>query len=353
MALSTEEKEKLGDFYRNKDLYDPAKDPEQEVSTFQPQPMNSGGEMGYAEGGDVGDDFSVSTGADTLNGLGAPAADPVLVDTGTTMADDVLSNPPAALDLKISPENFNPSVIPAGPPAAPRIAGATPKASPATLPIPGSTPPVAAPQASPAAPGKLGTDEYDQLIKYLQPSLGQRLGQGAMSGLGGLADAIETGVARGANPGFQKGIDERAQNQKQNLINALREKYETGFKGKELAQGQERIGQEGKHIAEEGRHNVAGEKIGSEEAAARLAEAKSGLQQNALEAAGRLSQNGGIFGYKNQPETVQAINELMTRAGMGAPGTTKVPTIVTKAQYDALPKGTHYQDAKGKPGVKQ
>ncbi len=322
MALSKEFKDALSDHYKNSDLYDPSKDPEQEVTTYKPKALCMGGSIepgGYAEGGSVADDFTgpiLSADTDTVKGDGAP--------------------PMPGMELPPEPPPVNAPPIPAPARIAPQP----------RLPLPGSLPPQAAPSPAAATPAA-GSADYAQLIKALQPGLAQRLGQGAASGLGGLADAIETGVARAGNPGFQKGIDERAQAQRANLIEALRGKYEAGFKGAEL-------GQTGQRIKEEGRHNKAAETIGSEEASARLAEAKAGLQQNALEAMGRLSESGGITGrVLGQPTQAQeAINALAERAGLRGPAP-KIPTVTTKAQYDALPKGTHYQDGAGKQGVKK
>lgn len=318
MALSKEVKDALSDHYKNSDLYDPSKAKKQEVMSFKPKGLCMGGSAEYAEGGEVADDFSgpvLSADTDTVKGAGVPPA-------------PGMELPPEAPPVSAPPIPQAAARLPIAPP---------PKPQAITSPVPPMGPPS----------GAAGTQDYAQLLKVLQPGLAQRLGQGAMSGLGGLADAIETGVARAGNPGFQKNIAETQQAQKQNLIEALRGKYEAGFKGQEL-------GQTGTRIAEEGRHNKAAEKIGSEEAAARLAEAKSGLQQNALEAMGRLSESGGITGrVLGQPTQAQeAINALAERAGLRGPAA-KVPTISTKAQYDALPKGTHYQDGAGKQGIKK
>lgn len=305
MALSKEVKDALSDHYKNTDLYDPSKAPEQEVTTYKPKALCMGGAAEYAEGGEVADDFSgpaLSSDTDTVKGTALP--------------------PPPTMELPSAPP-----VI--APPAVPQDA-IMPKAAAAAA--------TAATMAAPVPPGKMPPDEYAQLIKALGAK--PTFGQSAMSGLAGLADAIETGVARAGNPGFQKNLSESQQNQKRNLIDALRAKYESN-------QGTRRI-------TEEERHNKSAEKIGSDEAKARLSESKAALQQNALEAMGRLSESGGItgriLGHPNEAQT--AINALAERAGLSG-GQPKIPTITTKVEYNALPKGTHYQDANGKQGIKK
>ena len=417
MALSKEEKEALNDHYMNNDLYDPSKAPEQEVVSYRPKGFCEGGmTVGYDKGGMVAEtDFKSMKdllkqkpthkgmvdgieehyskggqvkgyddgGSVQLTGFDSPdpysftptsgdpdsssipdqaisdmASDFVDVSKpargktpvqesgpssfdGPSLSDDTQTARGSTRLPDFATEGFSASLPlqtpkPIAAPAKIASASAAPK-----LPLPGSSG-----QPAPAAESPIKTlepDQYAQLIAALnkRPSIGQS----AMSGLAGLADAIETGVARSGNPGFQKGIDERAQSQKQNLIEALRGKYEAGFKNKEL-------GQSAQKITEEGRHNKASEDIGKSGSAARIGEAANQAQINALEGMGRLSQSGGVFGYKNTPETAQAIQALAQRAGL-AGGGGKVPTITTKAEYDALPKGTHYQDARGKQGIKK
>jgi hypothetical protein len=91
----------------------------------------------------------------------------------------------------------------------------------------------------------LQPDQYDQLVKVLssRPSLGQS----AMSGLAGLADAISTGVARTGSPGFQRNIMEQRRGQKEQLIAALNAKYGHERAAQELDQAQQRIVLESNH----------------------------------------------------------------------------------------------------------
>ncbi len=214
MALSKEEKEALTAHYKGKDLYDPSKAPEQEVPTFQPKAMNCGGMAeNYADGGSVGDmDLS---GLGDLGDLGAADfAGPVLSADTDTVKGSTTAPRAVAPPLQLSAGDFNPPALPSGPsalPAAPPRAAMPPAP---VLPLPGSTATPAASEGAPAGAGKLTPDQFDTLIKSLQPSIGKRIGQGAFSGLAGLADAIETGVARAGNPGFQKNIEETQQNQK-------------------------------------------------------------------------------------------------------------------------------------------
>lgn len=110
-------------------------------------------------------------------------------------------------------------------------------------------PSVSAPAAPAQASSKLAPDEMSQLIAALsqKPSAGQN----AMAGLAGLADAISTGVARSENPGFQKNILAQRNQRNQDLINALKAKYELGYKGQELAEAQR------SHKAEESQREKA------------------------------------------------------------------------------------------------
>jgi hypothetical protein len=251
MALTSKQKESLHEHFRNRELYDPSKVAHQEVSTFLPKTMGhskdddelcEGGDVkGYDEGGSVtGDDFTVDGGAsDTAKDNGNPL----------TLATDGDQGAVAALVNKMGPPQIPPQLPPAAPPipstmpATPSQAGPEPMdpeeeqaANAALLAANDGSSPQQKNHAG------LAPDQYDQLVAAL--SKGPSGGQIAASGLGALADGIMQGVARAGNPGFQKGIDERAQQQKQNLINALREKYEAGFKGQELGINQQRANDE-------------------------------------------------------------------------------------------------------------
>lgn len=262
MALSKQEKEELANHFKGKDLYDPSKAPEQEVATFAPQMCNGGMSEGYADGGYV-DDLSMSpenlvAGLDTEKNT-LPQVPPSLA---------VGQGPKIAPPQVPQPQNMaaSPALVP---PAAPAAVQAAP----------------AAPIAAPGGPGKLSPDEFSALIRGLQPTTGQRIGQGAMSGLAGLADAIETGVARTNGSNFQKNITEMDQNKRKDLIDALKAKYEAGFKGEELAQASQRLN-------EEVRSHGANEK----EAAGRLSEEK---RAHDLEA----GQRGAQLGYEHNKLT--------------------------------------------------
>lgn len=287
MALSKEEKEALNDHYKNKDLYDPSKAQEQEVTTFAPKEMNCGGMTGgdgYAEGGEIDlgnmggfdqSDFSgpaLSAGTDTPRGLGKEKFTPPMDLTMSSFPVKTLSTAP--------------------------VVSQTPARGPGLPALPVKVPPaVSGPQNAPEAvqaPRKgLSPDQFDALIRGLQPSLGQRIGQGAMSGLAGLADAIESGVAGAGNTNFQKNIEEGQQNQKKNLIEALRNKYEVGYKGKELDLA-------GRKAAEEALHNRETEKE------TRAARSLTERQQNLVAA-----QHGEQLGVEQRKSDVDAAQKVL------------------------------------------
>ncbi len=320
MALSKEEKDELNAHFKGKDIYDPSKEASQEVATFAPTAMACGGMAeGYAEGGDVdGLDPAAFGGFQPSDDF----AEPSLSDDTQTARGQMtgMGSPPP--DLKADALNLSqyPSFLEKTPGQAPVPASVN--ATPAVLAAPRpSAVPIVAPGATSVVPqgsGKLAPNEFDALIKHLTPSTGQKIGQGAFSGLAALADAIQTGVARAPSSNFQKNMTEAQQAKRADLIAALKAKYEAGYKGEELGLGTRKA-------TEEERHNKSAEKIGSEEAAARLAEAKSGLQQNALEAMGRLSESGGITGrvFGQPTQAQEAINALAERAGLRGPAQPK------------------------------
>ncbi len=318
MALSKEEKEALEAHYRGKDIYDPSKEPGQEPPSFSPAALCDGGMApGYAEGGEIDLGEPLPFGASDYAG-------PVLsatTDTAKGLPNDFSGLKDALVSRIMPPEQI----------AAPKAdlgvqpASSAPAGAPLTPP-PASLPPRNAPVASPAVPRGFSAEEFDQLLKTLQPTTGQRVGQGAMSALAGLADAIETGVARAGNPGFQKNIEEKQQNQRQNLLEALRAKYETGFKGRELGLSEKRAG-------EEERHNLEGEKETREarkltqqaqDLALKQHGAQMGLEQNKLAAEEnktaleQAEKTGGIW------------NKLKGTVGLGVPGPD--PAILARAQ---------------------
>jgi hypothetical protein len=429
MALSKEAKDALAEHFKNRDLYDPSKEAAQEVVSFTPKGISTGG-SGYADGGEIMDQGPVEAmiqgpldqivqgpedsivprrdggmsdpGDMALTRAPAPAmqpqrfqpfkpsaADPVMRQGPEDALVQGKIEPPAAVpggapmfnlaDIKNAAGGIDLGSLLASPASAAEFSGPSLSADTQTargaMMAPPSVPTLranlqlpkdiqAAPHGAataparsvsakpaPAAPaaggGKLQPDQFDALIKALTPSTGQRMGMGAMQALAGLADAIETGVARTNGSNFQKNLTEQGQKEREDLINALRAKYETKFKGRELSLGESKA-------AEEARHNKSAEQIGAEEAGARLSEAKQGLQQNALEAMGRLSESGGVTGRVfGQPAAADhAIKALAQRAGL-ASGQQGPVTVHTKAEWAALPKGTHYVDPNGKPGVKK
>ncbi len=356
MALSREEKEALADHYKNQDIYDPSKVPEQEVPTFRPQAMNCGGMAekqdysqadGYAFGGGPGidlsqpgfspSDFSINTG-DSDTAKSTPIPPP---ETSTApFWSNFVGNPEA---WGVQPSK--PAVVPpqkatmAIPAVQPTLRGPAGGSGLPKAPVLQSEAALAhknEPTTIQAAPDKLGPDEYTALIQGLKPSLGQRLGQGAFSGLAGLADAIETGVARAPNPGFQKNIEETRQNQKTNLANALRAKYEAGFKGTELAQGAGRLAEEGRHNLESEKETREARRLTKQAQDLALAQhtAQIGLEKGKLEAEEnktaleQAEKTGGIW------------NKIKGTVGLGVPGPD--PAILARAQG----KGAeHPQDA--------
>ena len=320
--------------------------------------MSKGGPIKMADGGITidpsgfdsmmagQDPFSVASSTDTEKAKGViPPAPERIPDpyeeeglaaqpgnAGRAIADSLISVPS-------TPAKPTAPVLPVSKP----IAAAAPIAQPAA--------PVAAPAAQPQAADKLTPDQYDDLIASLKPGMGQRLGQGAMSGLAGLADAIMQGVARAGNPGFQHNIMEQQQQQKENLINALKAKYGHGLEREKmsaenmraanaLASEEKRTGQT---IAAENERAKAERGLKAEEMAA-------GRQQQGIEAAAKLPATGFLhpstWGKGAEIERVR--NQLLTgTAGAG-------PVLVkTTAEYNSLPKGTHYVDVNGKQGVKK
>lgn len=247
MKLGREEKDALAEYYDGKELYEPAKAKEQETSDFSPKCMCGGGhvmgmchggEANYAEGGEVfpprdakagapapvgmaqGGDIDISTAG--LNGL----PNPFEVNSGASMTARGVND--ASL---LSPSTLAPEVL------APKPLMAQPS-------VVASAKPTATEQESPrmAAPEKKGLSdtEYQELMRELKPGMGQSLGQSAMAGLGGFADAIMSGVARAPGPGFQRNIMEMDQNKKANLIAALKEKYDAENRGTAISLDAER-----------------------------------------------------------------------------------------------------------------
>ncbi len=321
MALSKEEKDALEAHYKGRDLYDPSKEPGQAPPSFSPA-MCRGGEMGYAEGGpvmladggeiDLGDPMPFET--SDYNG-------PVMsADTDTVKAP--ISEAPEAPAFQM------PAIAPNRvPQAAPRVQAAAPAGrGTAFAPPPASPSPLNAPAASGAVPGGMSSAEFSQLMQYLQPSAGKRFGQASMSALAGLADAIETGVARTQGSNFQKNIAEDRQKQKENLLNALKAKYETGFKGRELGLSEKRAG-------EEERHNLEGEKETREarkltQQAQDLLAAQHGSQLGMEKS--KLEAEENKTALEHAEKTGGIWNKIKGTVGLGVPGPD--PAILSRAQ---------------------
>jgi hypothetical protein len=235
MKLTQEEKDQLAEHYRNQDLYDPSKAPEQEVADFAPEGMNCGGEMGYAGGGQVPE---IDLGLDLMPGASDYAGPSI--SGGTETARVPLSNPPD----QPAPRPAMIGSIPQPPQAVAR----PPLPRPSLLDAPESPEDLAAvPDSSGASDSplkSLKSDEYNQLMQFLQPSRGQRIGRAAMSGLAGLADSIMTGVAKAPSSSFQKNLADKEFAQNKELTDALRQKYEAGFKGEELSQASKRLAED-------------------------------------------------------------------------------------------------------------
>ena len=173
-----------------------------------------------------------------------------------------------------------------------------------------------------------------------------------MQGLGGLADSIMQGVARAGPSSFQKNIMETQQQQKQNLINALRDKYETGFRGKQLSSEEQRsaitLASEEKRASQaQGGENARH----ASELAMRKQEAAAGRQQSGIEKAAMLPATGIMHPSTwGKGDEIEAVRSQLLNQGQSAPS---LPVIKTHAQYLALPAGTKYQDSTGKAGVKR
>jgi hypothetical protein len=225
-------------------------------------------------------------------------------------------------------------------------------------------PPQGAAQPPQANPTKLPPDQYAELVAALskRPSGGQI----AASGLGALADGIMQGVARAGNPGFQKGIDERAQNQKQNLINALRDKYEVGFKGQELGINQQRANDENtrataalasedarakaERVTQERGQDVAAKTAGAERDIQAANQRRQDTQAKITEAQKAFQDNKYALPFTDGRairNKAEAYISGQGDAGGGAP-----VKIISRAQFDSLPKGATFIDDSGKVKVK-
>ena len=281
--LSEKEKDALAEHFRGKDIYKPSEDSRQEPADFAPKGMGNG-EAGFAKGGPV-----------KLNGGGGPD------DAGPDM--DVEQNTPEI--MADDPEQRAND-------AEGEAAAAAEKAANPDADLKDGL----VNQAAPSPVKSLQPDQWGELVNALKarPSIGQS----AMSGLAGLADAISTGVARSANPGFQRNIMEQQQNQKQNLIQALTAKYgheraqqELGLRGKEVAQGGQRIDEDERaHKANE----AETEKARGLTAAQQAIESQRLGQERAHQTAEEQAKNLELTQKGSGPW-----NALMRKVGLGAP----------------------------------
>jgi hypothetical protein len=358
--LAKHEKEALEAHFKEEDLYNPAEAPEQATASdhFAPKcehgelmGMCQGGCTGYAEGGEISPD---DLAAPAMGGVGPTDFDVSSGDTTTKAAG-------MPLDAGMGQEMPTLQAKTTGAMPLPPMGAPAPSQPPPNVPLAGPNPApaaLAAPQAAPMAPNAPGAssappDQFDALVKAL--SARPSVGQGAMSALAGLADAIESGVARAPGPGFQKNLMESQQQRKQNLIDALKAKYEMGFKGQELGQGQQRLTEESRsHKANEAETEKARVLTQQgQDLALRNAQIEQGLKGASLQEEQT----------KNRMEQAQkgsgVFNAIGRKLGYGPPlpgGTTgqaSVPVVRTHAEYMALPAGAHYQDANGKHGIKK
>ena len=288
--MTKEEKEALAEHYKNKDLYDPSKAPEQETCAFKPQPIQ------MADGGDVPQE----TGEDLQNSLSQLGKMDAL-GVQDSLKDGLADQKP----ILTAPAASKPPL------AAPLAKEQAPIAQ--TQPIA----PQAAPQAQVGGAGKLSQDQYDELVASLKKGPG--IGGAAMSGLAGLADAISTGVARTGNPGFQKQIEESRQNQKKNLIEALNAKYGHGLERERMAAENQRSANT---IAGENERARLGRDTEMERTRQELAvkekEAQAGRAQSGIEAAAKLPATGlmhpSTWGLK--PE-IESVRQQLLSQGLG------------------------------------
>lgn len=319
MKLPPEKKQELADYFKDREIYSPAEDPKQDVPVFSqemPEGMACGGEVkGYQQGGEIS--------------LGDPMGfeDPEMFDIAQGGSSTVRGLPPA-----ITPQA--PALSPAqGSPFAP-------KASTAAAPSPmRALPPV---QNQPMG-ARMSDNDMEMLRQALNPSKGQRFGKAAMAGLGGFADAIMSGVARAGSPGFQKGITDMDQQNKQNLIDALKTKYQ----GEQLQLGT-RL--EAERTKESERHNRAIEQLtGGAQAAAQKEKQVAREEQKKseqLEAGEKLAKlSSPLNPFSAQAEAVRQQRARLQEISS--------PTVTSDEEYNALPVGAHYKGPDGKARIKK
>ena len=337
MKLSKKQKDELSAHYQEGELYDPSTAPEQSIPEFTPKKMACGGEVkGYAQGGEIdlstpslslNDPFSVSQGAsDTAKGFKEPG-----VDTSS------LTFHPTAQELApggLKDALVNRIVPPVKQPTMPQAASAA--VSPA---------PAQAPSGS-----KLTEAEYQDLVGNLKPGMGEY----AMQGLGGLADSIMSGVAKAGSPGFQRNIMESGQNKRQNLINALKTKYEAQSRDTQIGLEAERAKQQTRRdqamedIARHGQESTIAERAAEREKEKRQEVLKAGEEL----ATSHKSLLNPLSWIDNKDQAAQKAR-LRSIVDGGGPSAAAPVVVHTQQDWEALPAGTHYTDASGKQGVKR
>ncbi len=271
--------------------------------------MNCGGEMGYAAGGAVDEGINLG---DPLPYGTSDYSGPTPTDTDTIKGSTgAVSMPPVPpLDLPGLQSGIQ----------TPPNGSQMPVARPAAVPSPQG--PVFSPEAENFKAGSgvspvssLKSDEYAQLLKYLQPSRGQNIGRAAFSGLAGLADAITTGVGRAPSSNFQKNMMEQGSGERKDLIQALRDKYETGYKGKELDLRGKEIKQTGEHQKAEEVNTRRGQDLSAKTSAAehevQIANQGREAKQAQREADIKTVQDYGTF--KSGGPTKQVYEQAMAR----------------------------------------
>ena len=338
--LSKEEKEALSEYYQDKELYDPAKAPEQQTSDFAERCMCGGGHvvgmcdggMSYAHGGKVAPmkvagpqkgPIMLSDGGDPAS---TPGPDGLMQDSGNDPFG--VSDSPQYItsdqQRTMAAQNLAKNQAMKDAVAAPKVAA--PKVATQTPPMPSmdtqmdttmQDDQVSMPKVSVPSGNKLSPDQYDQLIKAL--SAKPSFGQSAMSALAGLADAIGTGVARSANPGFQKNIQDVNKERNEQLINALRAKYESGLGNARL---QEDIRS---HLANE-KETEKARQLTKQAQANEMAKARAELGQQQTKTIDEENKAAIEEGQKSSG----LMNQLANFFNAGAPGPN--PAILARAQ---------------------
>jgi hypothetical protein len=138
-----------------------------------------------------------------------------------------------------------------------------------------------------------------------------------MSALAGLADAINTGVARTNGSSFQKNIEESRQHQKENLLNALKGKQE-------LKLGQERLHEEQRQ------HDL---EAGARSGTLAYEQAKES-RENKMEKQ-KLEADENKNAMDQSEKTGSLWNMAKNKLGIGVPGPD--PAILARAQGKAAP----------------